>query len=47
MGFRPYSNEHINLEITEVKNGKSIAALRRMVPVLGKMEHKTSQTVTA
>ncbi|KAH0828910.1 ribonuclease H-like domain-containing protein [Lanmaoa asiatica] len=35
-------NEHVDLETTEVKNGESIAALRRMV--LGKVEHKSSQT---
>ncbi|KAF8550369.1 ribonuclease H-like protein [Imleria badia] len=35
-------NEHIDLETTEVKNGESIAALRRMV--LGKTEYKTSQS---
>ncbi|KAG9308589.1 ribonuclease H-like domain-containing protein [Chiua virens] len=35
-------NEHIDLDTTEVKNGESIAGLRRMV--LGKMEYTTSQT---
>ncbi|KAI9456484.1 ribonuclease H-like domain-containing protein [Boletus coccyginus] len=36
-------NEQIDLETTEVKNGESIAALRRMV--LGKVEYNTPQTV--
>ncbi|KAG8220563.1 ribonuclease H-like domain-containing protein [Butyriboletus roseoflavus] len=35
-------NEHIDLETTEVKNGESLAALRRMV--LGKAKYKASET---
>ena len=34
-------NEHIDVESTEVKNGESIVALRRM---LGSVEYSTSQT---
>ena len=37
-------NEHIDVESTEIKNGKSIMALRRM---LGSIEYSTSQTTWA